>query len=58
MIRAMILAWILTCFEVDNIFTEAINQIFNTNYTTAIYWLLFLNKRVGGRGGKIKMGTG
>ena len=42
MIRAMILAWILTCFEVDNIFTEAINQIFNTNYTTAIYWLLFL----------------
>lgn len=41
MIRAMLLAWILTCFNLDNILVEAINQILNTNYTTAIYWLVF-----------------
>ena len=41
MIEAMILAWILSLFNLDNILVEAINQILNTNYTTAIYWLLF-----------------
>ena len=41
MIRAMILAWILTWFNLDNILVNAINQILNTDYTTAIYWLLF-----------------
>lgn len=40
MIVTMIIGWILTWFNLDNIFIEAINQIFNTNYTTAVYWLL------------------
>lgn len=42
MIITLILAWILTWFKLDEAFTNAINQIFNTDYTTAIYWLLFL----------------
>ena len=42
MIIALILAWILTLFKLDKLFVSAINQIFNTDYTTAIYWLLFL----------------
>ena len=42
MIDAMILAWILSWFNLDNILVDAINQILNTNYTTAVYWLLFL----------------
>lgn len=42
MIYTMIVAWTLTWFDLDDIFVEAINQIFNTNYTVAIYWLLFL----------------
>lgn len=37
----MILAWILSLFNLDNILIDAINQILNTNYTTAVYWLLF-----------------
>lgn len=41
MITTMIIGWILTWFNLDNIFIKAINQIFNTNYTTAVYWLLF-----------------
>lgn len=40
-IDAMILAWILSWFNLDNILIDAINQILNTNYTTAVYWLLF-----------------
>lgn len=41
MIGTMIVAWILTWFNLDNILVNAINQILNTDYTTAIYWLLF-----------------
>lgn len=40
-IDSMILAWILSLFNLDNILIDAINQILNTNYTTAVYWLLF-----------------
>ena len=42
MIITLILAWILTLFKLDEAFVNAINQIFGTDYTTAIYWLLFL----------------
>lgn len=41
MIKMMILAWILSLFNLDNILIDAINQILNTNYTTVVYWLLF-----------------
>ncbi len=40
-IDSMILAWILSLFNLDNILIDAINQILNANYTTAVYWLLF-----------------
>ena len=42
MLGTMIVAWILTWFNLDNLFIEAINQIFNVEFNTAIYWLLFL----------------
>lgn len=42
MLETLIIAWILTWFNLDNLFVEAINQIFNKDFTTAIYWLLFL----------------
>lgn len=42
MLETMILGWVLTLFNLDNLFVQAINQIFNAEYTTAIYWLLFL----------------
>lgn len=42
MLETIIIGCILTWFNLDNLFVQAINQIFNTEYTTAIYWLLFL----------------
>ncbi len=39
MLVTIIIGWILTWFNLDNIVVEAINQICNTNYTVAIYWL-------------------
>lgn len=42
MITTIILGWILTWFSLDKMFVQAINELFNTNYTVAIYWLLFL----------------
>ena len=41
MLAALILAWILTWFDLATILINAINQIFNTDFTTAVYWLLF-----------------
>lgn len=41
MIYTMIIAWILTWFNLDNLIVSGINQIFNTDYTIALYWLLF-----------------
>lgn len=42
MISALITAWILTWFDLDVIIIDAINQIFNTSFTTSVYWLAFL----------------
>lgn len=41
MLATLILAWILTWFNLDTILINAINEIFNTDFTTAVYWLLF-----------------
>ena len=41
MISSLIIAWILTWFNLDNVIVNAINEICKTNYTTAIYWFLF-----------------
>ncbi len=40
MIGTLIIAWILTWFNLDNILVDAINQIFNTEFTVAIYWFI------------------
>lgn len=42
MIGTLIIAWILTWFNLDNILIDAINQIFNTEFTVAIYWFIAL----------------
>lgn len=40
MIRTMIVAWILTWFSVDDLIITGINEIFNTDFTVAVYWLV------------------
>lgn len=40
MIGGLIIAWILSWFNVDDILIQAINEIFNTNFTTAVYYLV------------------
>lgn len=40
MLGTLILGWILTWFNLDNIVVEAINQVCNTNYTVVVYWLI------------------
>lgn len=42
MISTLIVAWILTWFDLDEIIVDAINQLFNTNFNTNVYWLAFL----------------
>ena len=42
MLEILILGWILTWFKLDTIFAEAINQIFNTNFNTTIFWFIFI----------------
>ena len=40
MIFTLIIAWILTWFNLDNLIVDAINQICNTEFNVAIYWLI------------------
>ena len=40
MVFTLIIAWILTWFNLDNLIVDAINQIFNTEFTVAIYWFI------------------
>ncbi len=40
MIWTMIVAWILTCFSLDDFIITGINEIFNTDFTVAVYWLI------------------
>lgn len=40
MVWTLIIAWILTWFDIDQIVVNAINQILNTDYTTVVYWLI------------------
>lgn len=41
MFTILIVAWILTWFDIDNLVIDGLNQILNTNFTTAVYWLFF-----------------
>ncbi len=40
MIGTLIVAWILTWFDLDELIISGINEIFNTNFTVAVYWLI------------------
>ena len=40
MVFTLIIAWILTWFNLDNLIVDAINQICNTEFTVAIYWFI------------------
>lgn len=40
MIGTIIVAWILTWFSLDEYIVTGINEIFNTNFTVAVYWLV------------------
>lgn len=40
MLITMIAAWILTWFSLDNLIVTGINEIFSTDYTVAVYWLI------------------
>ena len=42
MLGTMIIAWILTWFGLDNLFITGINELFHTNFTLAIYWVIAL----------------
>ena len=42
MISTMLFAWILTWFSVDTLIINEINNIFNTSFTTATYWAVFI----------------
>lgn len=42
MLGTLVIAWILTWFNLDNLLITGINEILNTNYTVAIYWLIAL----------------
>jgi len=40
MIWTLIIAWILTWFDLDILIIAGINEIFNTDFTVAVYWLI------------------
>ena len=40
MLWTLIVAWILTNFNIDNLIITGINELFNTNFTVAVYWLI------------------
>ena len=40
MIGTMIIAWILTWFSIDDLLIKGINEICNSDFSTAIYWLI------------------
>ena len=40
MLWTLIVAWILTLFNVDDLIIAGINELFNTDFTIAVYWLI------------------
>lgn len=41
-IAFLLLAWIMTLFEMDVVITEGINELFNKDVTRNTYWLMML----------------
>lgn len=40
MIWTLIISWILTWFGIDDLIITGINELFNTDFTVALYWLI------------------
>ncbi len=40
MLWTLIIACILTWFSLDKLIISGINEIFNTDFTVAVYWLI------------------
>lgn len=40
MLGVLIFAWFLTCFNLDKILVSGINEVFGTDYSTNVYWLI------------------
>lgn len=43
MLWIMLFGWTLTWFNIDTLVVNGINQIFNTDYNVAIYWLILFS---------------
>lgn len=39
-IGTLILAWVLTWFNLDTILVSAVNEVLGTTYSTSVYWLV------------------
>ena len=39
-IWTLIIFWILTWFSIDDLIITGINELFNTDFTVALYWLI------------------
>ena len=37
---ALIIAWLLTCFNMDEILIAGTNEILGTDFSTNVYWLI------------------
>lgn len=40
MLGVFFIGWMLTWFGVDDLIVDGINQLCNTNYNLAVYWLI------------------
>ena len=40
MLWTLIVAWILTWFSIDDLIISGINEILNTDFTVAVFWLI------------------
>lgn len=40
MIWTLIISWILTWFSIDDLIIAGINELFDTDFTVALYWLI------------------
>lgn len=40
-ISALLLAWFLSLFNLDEILIQGINEVLNTSFNTSVYWLAF-----------------
>ena len=42
MIAVLILGWFLTLFHIDTLLASGLNEVFKTEFTTNVYWLIVI----------------